>query len=289
MSDILRVFPRRTKATPTDDLAIIGPPPLDGLLPEFAEVHVSCTFTWDLPEARRLTDAYRATYPDKTVLLGGPALDDCGGSFTPGLYLRPGYTITSRGCPNRCAWCLAAEREGGVRTLPIAEGWDILDNNLLACPERHIRAVLDMLDGQPHPARFTGGLEAARLVAMSWVVRRIARMRLDVVYLAYDHVSRAQVLERVLKMLYEAGGWSAGQGRRKIGCYVLAGFDLADTEASVVERAEWVASLGATPYLMIYRPPTLQKDGRVEALKRSLRRWMRPRSIFAVQTGAKGG
>ena len=51
---IVRVFPRRTSATPTDDLAFVGDPPL--FLPEADEVHVSCTFTWDRAEARRLLD-----------------------------------------------------------------------------------------------------------------------------------------------------------------------------------------------------------------------------------------
>ena len=36
-----RIFPRRTKATPTDKLAFTGLPGLPRLLPEIAAVHVS--------------------------------------------------------------------------------------------------------------------------------------------------------------------------------------------------------------------------------------------------------
>ena len=38
---IARVFPRRTSATPDDELAFIGDPPL--FLPGMDEVHVSCS------------------------------------------------------------------------------------------------------------------------------------------------------------------------------------------------------------------------------------------------------
>jgi len=41
---LVRVFPRRTQATPDDDLAFIGPPPL--FLPQIQEIHISVAFTW---------------------------------------------------------------------------------------------------------------------------------------------------------------------------------------------------------------------------------------------------
>lgn len=75
MTKILRVFPQRTSHTPDDDLAFIGDPPL--FRPEVDEVHVSCTFLYDKPEAERLADAWSKYYPE--VKLGGPAYDDPGG------------------------------------------------------------------------------------------------------------------------------------------------------------------------------------------------------------------
>ena len=50
---ILRVFPRKTKATPDDDLVFVNtPPPL--FLPEIDEIHVSVTFTWGIQRAEEL-------------------------------------------------------------------------------------------------------------------------------------------------------------------------------------------------------------------------------------------
>ena len=82
---ILRVFPRRTNATPDDDLAFVGDPPLPAFRPEADEVHVSCTFTWDRHEAERLQHAWTLYYPN--VKLGGPAYDDPGGEFVLGRYV----------------------------------------------------------------------------------------------------------------------------------------------------------------------------------------------------------
>ena len=66
---IARVFPRRTSATPDDELAFVGDPPL--FLPTADEVHVSCTFTWDRPQAQRLARAW--ANHGYTVRIGGPA------------------------------------------------------------------------------------------------------------------------------------------------------------------------------------------------------------------------
>jgi hypothetical protein len=112
---IARVFPRRTSATPDDGLAFVGDPPL--FRPEADEVHVSCCFTWDRPEAERLARAWANC--GYKVRVGGPAYDAPAGDFAPGVYVKTGMTITSRGCIRRCPFCLVPKREGKLRTLPI--------------------------------------------------------------------------------------------------------------------------------------------------------------------------
>jgi hypothetical protein len=44
---ILRVFPRRTNATPKDGLAVIGSPDLFAEALCSDEIHVSVTFSWE--------------------------------------------------------------------------------------------------------------------------------------------------------------------------------------------------------------------------------------------------
>jgi len=137
---IAKVFPRKTNASPDDKLSFFSPPPK--ILPEIDEVHVSVTFTYDIEKAEKLAKSWNHVAP---VKLGGPAFNDHGDIFVPGKYLKNGYVITSRGCPNNCWFCDVHEREGNIRELPITEGYNLLDSNILACSIEHIRKVFKML------------------------------------------------------------------------------------------------------------------------------------------------
>ena len=109
------MFPRRTKATPIDSLAYVGGP---DLFAEADEVYISVSFTWDLPEAERLEKEWRYVAP---VKIGGPATGQRGEDFTPGLFLKKGYLVTSRGCDNTCWFCSVWRREGKIAELRLNE------------------------------------------------------------------------------------------------------------------------------------------------------------------------
>jgi hypothetical protein len=55
---LIRVFPRKTKASPDDELAYFGPP---DIFAEADEVHVSVTFTYDKAVAERLAEQWRTS------------------------------------------------------------------------------------------------------------------------------------------------------------------------------------------------------------------------------------
>jgi hypothetical protein len=259
---ILRVFPRRTAATPDDDLVRIGYPDL--FPPECDEIHISVTFTYDLPKAERMAEAWGRIAPTK---LGGPATGDRGGDFVPGRYLKPGYVITSRGCPNRCWFCMAAKREGDIRELPIIEGWNVLDNNLLACSPDHIARVFEMLSLQPRRAEFTGGLEAARMTLQTSFL--LERLRPKRIYFAYDTPNDKEALADAAGML-----WAEGMkpSSHIVSAYVLIGYPK-DTFANATSRLKFVASLGIMPYAMLYRDDAGKTD---QKWRRFQREWCRP-------------
>ena len=134
---IARVFPSRTNASPTDELAFFDEPPL--FLPPIKEVHVSVTFSWDVPRAEQLAKSWEKIAP---VKIGGPAMGMAGQEFVSGRYLKQGYVITSRGCPNRCWFCSVWRREGlKLRELQVTDGWNVLDDNLLACSDEHFDSI----------------------------------------------------------------------------------------------------------------------------------------------------
>lgn len=239
---ILRVFPRRTNMTPDDDLSWIGHPGL--IRPEVDEVHVSVTFKHDVEESERIAAAWSELGYE--TLIGGPAMGDPGGDFVPGRYVKPGYVFTSRGCPNRCWFCDVWKREGPIRELPITEGWNVLDSNLLACSEKHVMAVFEMLDRQARRPVFSGGLDPALITQdIAHELRRIKTERLYTAYDTPDDYEHLITAARYLKV--------AGFGKRhNMMCYVLIGYPK-DTMDAARERLQAILDLGFIPMAMLYR------------------------------------
>ncbi len=267
---IIRVFPRRTKATPTDEYAFIGHVPM--FYPDADEVRVSLTFTWDLAFGHALADEW-AQVTGLPTSIGGPATGQAAGDFTPGLYLKPGYVITSRGCPNRCWFCSVWRRDGDTRELPITEGWNVLDDNLLACSVSHFCAVFSMLQRQPHKAEFTGGLEAARL--KPWHVDLLADLNPARMYFAYDTADDLEPLQTAGATLREAG---FTRESHRLCAYVLVGGP-GDTFDKANERLEATWSAGFFPFAMLWR----DHDGnRPQDWIPFQRKWARPWSTAAM-------
>ena len=268
MNKIARVFPRRTKATPDDELSFIGMPPLL-TMPEVDEIHISVTFTYDMPLAEVMEKEWRRV--GVPVHIGGPAFNEPGGEFVPGRYLKKGYVITSRGCPNRCWFCSVPKREGyQLRELPITQGYNVLDDNLLACSDRHINKVFDMLKQQSHRPEFTGGLEAK--ILKPWHAKRLKEIKTRRMYFAYDTPDDYEPLVQAGRILRDEGFTIASH---VMCCYVLIGYQGDKMEAAEKRlRDTWKA--GFLPYAMLYR----DWDGTTDNQWRKFQReWLRPEII----------
>ena len=272
--NIIRVFCRRTAATPDDDMVRVACPP--GLFDLADEVHICVVFSWDKPLAERLAQQWQWVAP---VKIGGPAYNDPGAEFTPGMYTKCGYVMTSRGCPNRCWFCSVWRREGGIRELPLTEGYNLLDSNILACSDDHIRKVFAMLAiGKRkfgRPVEFTGGLEAARL--KEWHVEELRKLKPKQLFFAYDTPDDLESLQAAGKMLLAGGFTSTSHALR---CYVLCGYR-GDTFEAAFRRMREALAAGFLPMAMLYRDETGDRDPR---WMRFQRQWARPSIIHSKQT-----
>lgn len=259
---IARVFPRRTSATPDDDLSFVGMPPDNP--PEVDAVHVSVTWSYDVDLSKRIGEEWNNRVAP--TIMGGPAMGDPGNTFTSGFYIKQGYTITSRGCPNKCWFCSVPRREGNIiRELPIADGWNVLDSNLLACSNQHIESVFCMLERQPQRAVFSGGLEASRLT--DHIVSLLWKLRPDQMFFAYDTPDDLYPLIEAGRMLRRADFT-----RRHMRCYVLIGIPR-DTFESAEKRLIESWDAGFMPMAMLWR----NRDGKVtKEWERFQRLWARP-------------
>ena len=267
---VLRVFPRRTNATPEDEYVAIGSPGL--FVPDdISEIHISVAFTWDLPEAEILAEQWEKF---ATVKISGPAFNKPGGEFVPGMYIKHGYVITSRGCPNRCWFCAVPYREkNGLHELEIKDGWNVLDDNLLACSEQHIRAVFDMLKRQKHRPAFTGGIEAKLL--QPWHVEFFKQVKAERIYFAYDTPDDLEPLIHASNLFKQAHFGNV----HSLMCYVLIGYPK-DTFNEAEKRLHTVLDLGFCPMAMLYR----DSSGATSREWRQFQRmWARPAIILGGQ------
>jgi len=249
-------------------MAFVGGPPL--FRPGTAEtpVRVSVTFTWHRKEAERIAKEWGQYYRD--VKVGGPAYDDPGGEFTPGMFLKEGCTITSRGCPKKCGWCVVPRREGGARELRIKPGWIVQDNNLLATSEAHIRAVFEMLKSQGRRIYFNGGLDKHFL--KPWHRALFDSIPMGELWFACDTMFDVPALER-------AAGILNGIPLRKLRCYTMIGYN-GETLDDAARRLDRVLALGFLPFCQLYQPD----DRKVYPLEwRALcRKWARPAAILGT-------
>jgi len=270
MAKVLRIFPRRTRATPDDDHTIVGRMP--ELFDVADEVHVSVTWTWDVPFAERLASAWRHVAP---VKIGGPATGMKGEEFEPGVYVKRGYTITSRGCPNKCWFCSVWRRDGYIRELPIKPGHNVLDDNLLACSDNHINAVFAMLKSQGQPAEFTGGLEAKRM--KPWIAEALNELKPKQMFFAYDTPDDYEPLVAAGKMLQDCGLGltSNGTHSHRLRCYVLCGYENDNFEKAEARMVETVKA-GFFPMAMLWRGKDGSRAGKWTAWQRT---WARPHIV----------
>lgn len=265
---IARVFPRRTSATPTDDLAFTSLFPPRLTLPEIDEIHISVAFTYDMPRAECMEKEWRMV--GVPVKMGGPAFNQPSYDFVPELYVEKGYTITSRGCPNNCWFCAVPKRDGNIRELEIKDGWNILDDNLLACSDQHIKSVFEMLSRQPQPPNFTGGIEAARLKL--WHCKEIRKLKPKSLYFAYDTPNDLDPLIEAGKLLRSVGFTFESHNLK---CYVLAGYER-DTFEKAEKRFRQTIDAGFMPYVMPYK----NDQGIVpKEWRKFLRAWSRPEMV----------
>jgi len=220
--------------------------------------------------AERLQKAWLKYFPD--VLIGGPAFGDEGGDFVPGLFIKEGVTITSRGCNRRCPWCFVPGREGKVREIAIKPGWIVQDNNLLACSKEHIVAVFEMLKQQKRGINFTGGLDCRLLQQRHRDL--FDQIKIDELWFACDSADSLKYLERAAEIL-------AGISPRKRRCYTMIGF-AGERIADAERRLERVYELGFFPFCQLFQSDE-KKEYPLE-WKKLQRKWARPAAYVSSHT-----
>ena len=132
-------------------------------------------------------------------------------SLYPAVDSRTSYGFLTRGCPNRCRWCVVPQKEGGIR--PYMDVDDItlhgerpyavlMDNNVLACD--YGLSQLEKIAERGYHVDFNQGLDA-RLVTLD-VARLLARVKwIKRIRFGCDTTAQIVECERAMQLVRQAG------------------------------------------------------------------------------------
>lgn len=185
-------------------------------------------------------------------------------SLYPAVDSRTSYGFLTRGCPNRCRWCVVPQKEGGIR--PYMDVDDItlhgerpyavlMDNNVLACD--YGLSQLEKIAERGYHVDFNQGLDA-RLVTPD-VARLLARVRwIKRIRFGCDTPAQIVECERAIQLVRQAGY----KGEFFLYC-ILIDFDESYHRLSYWRKYKYVLP-HAQPYRDLNNPhqriPQWQKD-----------------------------
>ncbi len=187
---------------------------------------------------------------------------------------RAAYGFLTRGCPNRCPWCVVPRKEGVIR--PHAELSEfiadrkhaiLMDNNVLASDFGLLQ--IEEIVRRGIRVDFNQGLDARIIAQNPDIARLLSRVKwMNFIRMAYDHAANEEPVMRAIENLK-----AAGVKPYRMFFYVL----IKDVE-DALRRIEQLRSVGAQPFAQPYRDFELNTRSTKE--QRRLARWCNHKAIF---------
>lgn len=131
-------------------------------------------------------------------------------SLYPSIDRRTAYGFLTRGCPNRCKWCVVPQKEGNIR--PYMDVDDIavdgrkrlvlMDNNVLAC--NYGLQQIEKIVAKAYHVDFNQGLDARRVTEE--VARLLARVKwIKRIRFGCDTYQQMAECERAIDLIQQYG------------------------------------------------------------------------------------
>ena len=160
------------------------------------------------------------------------------------------YGFLTRGCPNRCPWCVVPRKEGNIRPhADIGEFLDgrkrvvLLDNNVLASEWGLVQ--IEKIVRLGVRVDFNQGLDARCIAHDPDVAELLARVKWSrFLRMAYDSRAVRDDVHKAVELLGRCG-----IPPRKLFFYVLVRDDIGDA----LERIRELKALGCVPFAQPYR------------------------------------
>lgn len=188
--------------------------------------------------------------------------------------VREAYGFLTRGCPNRCPWCIVSHKEGAIRPAsPLREFLGdkrqavLLDNNVLAS-EFGLEQIEEIVR-MGIAVNFNQGLDARRACDDLYILDLLARVKwIRHIRFACDRMSQLEAVTKCVKEL----------GRRGIKPYRIFVYCLIQDVDESLERINALRKLKVCPFAQPYR----DFDNNIKPTneQKRLARWCNHKAIF---------
>jgi len=212
-------------------------------------LYISVVFSWDVERSVEIAAKHNGP-----VIVGGPAAILNQGAFEgvakvqeecdvcePVLFHNPLASFSTRGCPNKCHFCIAHRVEGEFRELTDFRPAPIMcDNNFLAASEKHQKRVVDAVKHFPLVDFY--GLDAQFFTPEA--ADNLGRLNLHARF-AFDSLGYESKVADAITLCKK-------RTSKHISIYALVGFR--ETPEETLYRLRKIIEWGTIPVPMRYQP-----------------------------------
>ena len=195
-------------------------------------------------------------------------------SIYPTIDSRTAYGFLTRGCPNRCRWCVVPQKEGAIR--PYMDVDDIaingrdhlilMDNNVLACD--YGLSQIEKIVSRKYHVDFNQALDA-RLVTTD-VARLLAKVKwIKRIRFGCDTSGQIDNCERAINLIRTAGYC----GEFLLYCIIM------DFDESYQRICHWREDKKVIPFAQPFRDPH-NPHQRIPQWQKDMSRWVNKKELY---------
>ncbi|MGD0951511.1 MAG: hypothetical protein ABR985_03810 [Methanotrichaceae archaeon] len=224
-------------------------------------VYMSCIFTKNRSEARKLCNKLSKQFPDAEMHIGGAGislsttLPDDIESLMPDydLYPEMNYSLgySSRGCSRNCGFCFVPKMKWEGKPHAVGDIYKfynprfrkmvLLDNNIFSVPHDHFKRIGRQIIKEKIDVNFTTGLDIKFLDDEK--AKLLKKMHISQPRFAWDDIRDEHMVMRGIEVLRQ-------NGIKRSLFYVLVGFN--STLEEDLYRLEKLKAVGQRAYVMRY-------------------------------------